>query len=1203
MFPNTHYDDFQVEVAVLVAVSVFVALVFIFLLNLLIAQLNQAYHNMFEDIYGNARLTRAAVIVQVMGQVPRSRWQAFLRRLAFDQPLEFNEGDVGIAGGIQILEPASAKIVTSDSIRRFGGSTAPTMPWPSEETANLTDEDRFDRLEKMIAKATTARHKEHRRGGNGTAGSKAGSHIGSSIGSSNSADECPRVLLHVASFLNAADEGAEADSGTVTVEEEAKEVLDQAHAAETLARRAVRYAWGAVFICGIGVCIDICGASLDYQATTRAKEDLDEEEANLEALFICILFYCLVGLVVIVHKGSMSQICRSVRKSPVNSALLDYEVSGDGYWLATLAAPDRGLAELPPLEHGPKVVACPEQVTSSLPVCPCTSDLEPNQLSQLDSAAPWVLSPSAAAQTEEAEGQRAAATSSNGGRRPLSPEERLTQSVMTSSYPKLEGLQPEPVPPLTTSVPSGVPQASYQTLFARPSPRPYSYAAAPPPSGQPAQTTYLQSAGTTSYRLTSSAQNSHRENTSSTQGGFQLERSGRYSVPPVSSPTRHPGVPSEPIGHPLPLQPAVIQPSLVSTDAVQSRAVPDLRLRSEPYRPAVMATGTIDVKAGMAPLKLPGVVQNKLAASTHASALRGAEFPSVEQLEKPLVEAHSAAMESLQHNTLGTHGLPQAAHSPDTKSLSGYAPSNGGSSTARSRGSPRKGHQLPRADEGGSHSTGLSKRLSTGANDVVNARERYRDSLKAGGFFSCFSGLFQRKPEKIEPVDVILVGGGIMSATTGLLLKQLEPSWRIVMIERLDAVAQESSNAWNNAGTGHSALCEPNYTPQVGKSVDIHKAVTVNENFQLSRQYWAYLAKAGLLPQPERFIHSTPHMTFARGQDQIAWLKKRFDALKNHPLFEGMEYSEDKQKMDEWAPLMMAGRSAKDRCAFSRVPHGTDVDFGELTKELTQAFLALGGEVQLRTTVSDLHKDETALYDESWIVSTRKTNSLHNGSKRYRARFVFVGAGGYSLPLLQRSGIPEIRGFMGFPISGEFLVCENPEVARKHVSKVYGKAAIGAPPMSVPHLDARRIAGQQVLLFGPFAGFSPRFLKSGSLTDLFRSIRFSNIVPAAAAGLRNMDLSLYLIRQLLTTKSQKLAELREFIPDAKAEDWALVTAGQRVQIIKGDPEKTGILQFGTEVVAAADGTLAGLLGASPGASTAVQAVAVGLRSQVESSKS
>ncbi|CAJ1336587.1 unnamed protein product [Effrenium voratum] len=463
-----------------------------------------------------------------------------------------------------------------------------------------------------------------------------------------------------------------------------------------------------------------------------------------------------------------------------------------------------------------------------------------------------------------------------------------------------------------------------------------------------------------------------------------------------------------------------------------------------------------------------------------------------------------------------------------------------------------------RCNEGGSHPAGLQSRLSCSAKDVVNTRSRFGlGNGKKAPKVSCFEAMFQQR-DPVQTVDVLLVGGGIMSATLALLLKQLQPAWKIVIVERLPEVAQESSNAWNNAGTGHAALCEPNYTPEVGNRVDIHKAVTVNENFQLSRQYWAYLAERGLVPEPRKFITHTPHMTFARGEEQISWLRKRFDVLKEHPLFEGMEYSEDHETMHEWAPLMMEGRDPLDRCAFTRVPYGTDVDFGELTKELTKAFISLGGDVQLLTEVCDFKRDESGLYDETWVVTTRKAKALGRPVK-YRANFVFIGAGGYALPLLQKAGIPQIKGFMGFPISGEFLVCQNPEVVAKHQSKVYGKAAIGAPPMSVPHLDARVIGGKPLLLFGPFAGFSPR----------------------REPALRRLP-------RLLTTKSQKLAELREFMPEAEEGDWSLVTAGQRVQIMKADPEKTGVLQFGTEVVAAEDGSMAGLLGASPGASTAVQ---------------
>jgi malate dehydrogenase (quinone) len=200
---------------------------------------------------------------------------------------------------------------------------------------------------------------------------------------------------------------------------------------------------------------------------------------------------------------------------------------------------------------------------------------------------------------------------------------------------------------------------------------------------------------------------------------------------------------------------------------------------------------------------------------------------------------------------------------------------------------------------------------------------------------------------------------------------------------------------------------------------------------------------------------------------------------------------------------------------------------------------------------------------------------------------VFVGAGGYALGLLQKSGIPEIRGFGGFPVSGKWLRTDNPAVVAKHSAKVYGKASVGSPPMSVPHLDTRIVDGKASLLFGPYAGFSPKFLKSGSIFDLLASIRWHNIIPMIAAGASNLSLVKYLIGQLAASEKTKFAALAEFFPDADPADWYGMVAGQRVQVIKKDAAKGGVLQFGTEVVASADGSIAGLLGASPGASTAV----------------
>lgn len=329
-------------------------------------------------------------------------------------------------------------------------------------------------------------------------------------------------------------------------------------------------------------------------------------------------------------------------------------------------------------------------------------------------------------------------------------------------------------------------------------------------------------------------------------------------------------------------------------------------------------------------------------------------------------------------------------------------------------------------------------------------------------------------------------------------------------------------------------------------------------------------------------------MTFVLGQANVEFLKARYEKLKTNPLFKNMVYTEDWNKVKKWAPLMVDGRNTDaEPCAATFVREGTDVDYGRLTKSLSRAFVALGGHLQVHTRVIDLTQSPET---RQWTLKTRQNSLTFSGVQAVKARFVFVGAGGAALPLLQKSGIPEIRGFGGFPISGQFLVCQNPRVVAAHSTKVYGKAAVGAPPMSVPHLDARVIDGKPVLLFGPYAGFSPRFLRSGSLWDLVGSLKWHNLIPMAAAGVQNFDLVTYLGKELLATKEKKFQALQTFVPNARPEDWTLVTAGQRVQIMKKDPKKWGILQFGTEVISSEDKTISGLLGASPGASVSVQIV-------------
>lgn len=433
-----------------------------------------------------------------------------------------------------------------------------------------------------------------------------------------------------------------------------------------------------------------------------------------------------------------------------------------------------------------------------------------------------------------------------------------------------------------------------------------------------------------------------------------------------------------------------------------------------------------------------------------------------------------------------------------------------------------------------------------------------------------------------EKTDVLLIGGGIMSASLGTWLQELQPDWKQVMVEKLDKVALESSNGWNNAGTGHSANMELNYTPErPDGTIDVTKALEINEQFMISRQFWSSQVKRGILNNPHSFINSTPHMSFVWGDKNVDYLGKRYDALQKTTLFQGMKFSTDHQQIAQWAPLVMAGRDPQQKVAATWTPVGTDVNYGEITRQLIGS-LQKNNHFTLQTSseVTEFKRNG----DNSWHVTIEDVNS--GKQHAIDAKYVFIGAGGGALKLLQKTGIPEADNYAGFPVGGSFLMTENPDVTRQHMEKVYGQASVGAPPMSVPHIDARFIDGKRVVLFGPFATFSTKFLKQGSFFDLLSTTTTSNVMPMTHVGLDNFDLVKYLVSQVMLSDDDRFAALKEYYPEARKEDWKLIQAGQRVQIIKKDADKGGVLKLGTEVVVDQQRTISALLGASPGASTA-----------------
>lgn len=440
----------------------------------------------------------------------------------------------------------------------------------------------------------------------------------------------------------------------------------------------------------------------------------------------------------------------------------------------------------------------------------------------------------------------------------------------------------------------------------------------------------------------------------------------------------------------------------------------------------------------------------------------------------------------------------------------------------------------------------------------------------------------------IENPDVILIGSGIMSSTLGAVLKEMDPSMRIQLYECTEGLADEASNGWHNAGTGHAGLCELSYTPNYGADgeVDVDKAIEIFDMFEHSLQFWGHAVRRGIVENPKDFINPVPHLSFVYGQKQVDFLRSRHKQMSAHHFFSDMEYTEDRETIKEWAPLILEGRDPNEPVAMTKAPYGSDVNFGALAGHFIKWLGKQDG-----CGFATLHRvtDLTRTSDGGWEVEIKNLDT--GASFKNTAKFVFIGAGGGSLPLLQKSGIAEAKGFGGFPIGGQWLVSDKPELVEQHTAKVYGMSPGAAPTMAVPHLDTRIIDGKKALLFGPYAAWTTKFLhEKGSFFDLPGSIRPDNIASLIKVGLHNIPLVRYLIQQGTQSMTTRMGELQNFFPDAKESDWKLIDAGIRVQAIKKEDGDAGIVHFGTEVVTDADRSISALLGASPGASVSTNII-------------
>lgn len=422
-------------------------------------------------------------------------------------------------------------------------------------------------------------------------------------------------------------------------------------------------------------------------------------------------------------------------------------------------------------------------------------------------------------------------------------------------------------------------------------------------------------------------------------------------------------------------------------------------------------------------------------------------------------------------------------------------------------------------------------------------------------------------------MNVIIIGAGIMGTTLATLAKELAPELDVTILERLDHAGAGNSWVFNNAGTGHEANCELNYTPVDEEVISVEKALKIHAQFNIAKQFWAHLIEKGAIKDPKSFINRTKHCTIV-SEASIEELRLRFKEMSAHHFFENMQFSEDFDEIKSWIPYLMEERPRDQKMAATVIETGTDVNFGALTEQMAaHAVQELGVKIEYGTHVKRVHRSPTG----RWLIEAEQ-----NGSPiQHRADVLFVGAGGGAFPLLKKSHLPFRSRFSGFPVGGRFLQAPiSEEQAEQYRAKTYGKAAVGAPPMSVPHLDLRVAEGQHYLLFGPFASFKPVLEKGRGFFDYLSSMRLHDIPGLLNVALEHFPLVKYLVSETFKGEKSMFEELESFAPGMSRKfNWKAIEAGQRVQIIKD-----GDLQMGTEILVSSDKTYGTLLGASPGAS-------------------